>query len=284
LLTHLIMAATLASLWDRKKKVQPSIVSPSVDLTIDTQHINSVDPTYKKLATASRSGSAPSSSQNSEQPADGNKPSGLGHDRKRKRPDLTAEQTQILEALYSSRSCGDPSSEEFHVAVSRTNLSEQLVKDLLDQKRKTKAQKATDHATTAKPTAEADATGGRSIEHGTDAIAASPADDPSATLGPQNVAHDKSQQLLRQLDVTQQAAEPLTKVKSLAAGNTSNASSQRQEQPQCSQSTRQHMLEQYQKELQSCHQQAKAVKPMAALPHFPHGQLSRPEVCLLIPT
>ncbi len=275
------MAATLASLWDRKKKVQPSIVSPSVDLTIDTQHINSADPTCKKLATASRSGSAPSSSQNSEQPADGNKPSGLGQDRKRKRPDLTAEQTQILEALHSSRSCGDPSSEEINVAVSRTNLSEQLVKDLLDQKRKTKAQKATDHATTA---AEADATGGRSIRHGTDAMATSPADDPSATLGPQNVAHDKSQQLLRQLDVTQQAAESLTKVKAVAAGNTSNADSQRQEQPQCSQSTRQHMLEQYQKELQSCHQQAKAVEPMAAVPHFTDGQLSRSEVCLLIPT
>ena len=278
------MAATLASLWDRNKKVQPSIVSPSVDLTTDTQHINSADPTCKKLATASRSGSAPSSSQNSEQPADGNKPSGLGQDRKRKRPDLTAEQTQILEALHSSRSCGDPSSEEINVAVSRTNLSEQLVKDLLDQKRKTKAQKATDHVKTAKPTAQADATGGRSMEHGTDAIETSPADDPSATLGPHNVAHDKSQQLLRQLDVTQQAAEILTKVKSVAAGNTLNASSQRQEQPQCSQSTRQHMLEQYQKELQSCHQQAKAVKPMAALPHFPHGQLSRPEACLLIHT
>lgn len=278
------MAATLASLWDRKKKVQPNIVSPSVDLTIDTNHINSADPTCKKLATASRSAPAPSSSQNSEQPADGNKVSGLGQDRKRKRPDLTAEQTQILEALYSSSSCGDPSSEEINVVASRTNLSEQLVKDLLDQKRKTKAQKATDHVKTAKPTAQADATGGRSMEHGTYAIETSPADDPSATLGPHNVAHDKSQQLLRQLDVTQQAAEILTKVKSVAAGNTLNASSQRQEQPQCSQSTRQHMLEQYQKELQSCHQQAKAVKPMAALPHFPHGQLSRPEACLLIHT
>ena len=278
------MAATLASLWDRKKKVQPNIVSPSVDLTIDTNHINSADPTCKKLATAARSAPAPSSSQNSEQLADGNQPSGLGHDRKRKRPDLTAEQTQILEALYSSSSCGDPSSEEINVAASRTNLSEQLVKDLLDQKHKTKAQKATDHAKTAKPTAQADTIGGKSIEHGTDAIATSPADDPSATLGPQNVAHDKSQQLLRQLDVSQQAAETLKKVRSVAAGDASNADSQRQEQPQCSQSTRQHMLEQYQKELQSCHQQAKAVELMAALPHFTDGQLSRPEVCLLIPT
>lgn len=277
------MAATLASLWDRKKKVQPNIVSPSVDLTID-KHINSADPTCEKLATASRSGSARSSSQNSEQPADGNKPSGSGQDRKRKRPDLTAEQTQILEALYSSSSCSDPSSEEINVAVSRVELSEQLVKDLLDQKHKTKAQKVTDHAETAKPTAQADAVGGRSMEHGTDAIATSPANDPSATLGPQDVAHDKSQQLLRQLDVSQQAAETLTEVKSVAAGNTSNAGSQRQEQPQCSQSTRQHMLEQYQKELQSCQLQAKAVEPMAALPHFTDGQLSRPEVCLLIPT
>lgn len=278
------MAATLASLWDRKKKVQPSIVSPSVDLTSDTQHINSADPTCKKLATASRSCSAPSSSQNSEQPADGNKPSGLGQDRKRKRPDLTAEQTQILGTLYSSRSCGDPSPEEINVAVSRTNLSEQLVKDLLNQKRKTKAQKAIDHAKTAKPAADVDATGGRSMEHGTNAFATSSADDPSATLGLQNVAHHNSQQLLRQLDVTQQAAETITKAESVAAGNTSNAGSQRQEQPQCSQSTRRHMLEQYRKELQSCHQQAKAVEPMAALPHFTDGQLSRPEVCLLIPT
>ena len=278
------MAATLASLWDRKKKVQPNIVSPSVDLTIDKQHINSANPTGQKLATASRSGSAPSTSQNSEQPADGNKPFGSGQDRKRKRPDLTAEQTQILEALYSSSSCSDPSSEEISVAVSRTKLSEQLVKDLLDQKRKTKAQKATDHAKTAKPTAQADAVGGRSMEHGTDAIATSPANDPSATLGPQDVAHAKSQQLLRQLDVSQQAAETLTEVKSVAAGNTSNDGLQRQEQPQWSQSTKQHMLEQYQKELQSCQQQAKAVKPMAALPHFTDGQLSRPEVRLLIPT
>ena len=278
------MAATLASLWDRKKKVQPNFVSPSVDLTIDKQHINSADPTCKRLATASRSGSAPSSSQNGEQPADENKPSGSGQAKKRKRPDLTAEQTQILEALYSSSCCSDPSSEEINVAVTRAKLSEQLIKDLLDQKRRTKAQKATDHAETAKPTAQDDATGSRSMKHGSDAIATSAANDPSATLGSQDVAHDKSQQLLRQLDVSQQAAEPLTEVKSVAAGNTLHAGSQRQELPQCSQSTRQHMLEQYQKELQTCHQQAKAVEPMAALSHFTDGQLSRPEVCLLIPT
>ncbi|DBA98101.1 TPA: hypothetical protein ACH3X1_014721 [Trebouxia sp. C0004] len=269
------MAATLASLWDRKKKAQPNIVSPSVDLVIDKQHINSTSPT---LATASRSGSAPSSFHNSEQPANGNKPSGSGQDRKRKRLDLTPEQTQILEALYSSSSCSNPSSEEINVAVSRAKLSEQLVKDLLDQNRKSKAQKATDHAETAKPTAQADAIGGRSMKHGTGAIATSPANDPSATLGPQDVAHDKSQQLLRQLDVRQQAAETLTEVISEAAGNTLSAGSQRPEQPQCKQSTRPHMLEPYQKELQSCQQQAKAVEPMTALPHFTDGQLSRPEV------
>ena len=283
------MAATLASLWERKKKVQPNTATVPLDLTVETERTDRAEG-FTTCSTAQNSSSGPSCYQSHRKPADVDRVSqgsgcGSGQDRKRKRPDLSAKQVQVLDALHSSSS--DPSPEEVNAAARMAGLSEQLVQDLLVQKCKTKVQKGNEHTKAAKTAASAQT--GAADDASEEPIMVASLDSPAGEVStahaqPADAAHHDPQRLSRpalgQPDAVQQAAHPFTEVRETAAeAHVPDPGPEGQKQPESGQNSRQQMLQQYQAELQSCLQQAGAVQAMAAMPQFADGQLSRPEVC-----
>ncbi len=285
------MAATLASLWERKKKVQLTHASPTVDLTAAEEHTAEHDRGCKAFASATEAQSAKFISQAGNTPTDEDKQPqpATGQDKKRKRPHLSAEQGQILEELHSS--CTDPSANQVNAAAKLTGLSEQLVKDLLEDKRKAKVQKATTWPKAAKPT---DSTQDRAeaaqedMEESVTVKAAdiSSGDSAVAPAGHNSIVADQLQ--LADQDrgpdhASQQASKPAAQAAAAAdqvRKDTDDTQTHEQPEQDHSSSTKQQMLQQYQAELQSCMLQTRSIHPMASLPQFADGHLSRPEVHL----
>ena len=254
------MAATLASLWEKKKKVQPNHATNRIDLSMIDDSVCSSEATAKH----SQTDLSDSLSDHSQVPAPvcSSKQS-QGPDKKRKRAQPSSQQIQVLEKVLDSRH--QHSAEEIISAAKKAALPEQLVKDWLDEQHETQAKKPSVPPQTAKPAAPTPVCvqGSQSLGPNVDVLAA-------ATPAPTNnkvekVAPDQHPQK------AQQASEDFAAAQLTQADKTAS--------PEPKQSAnKQHLLGQHQAQLKQFILQAQAVKPLADLPLFTDGQLNRPEV------
>lgn len=256
----LIMAATLASLWEKKKKLQPNHATKHVDLTVPE------DPTCNTEAT--NRGSQPDVSdclcEYSQVPAPvpaGSSKQSQGPDKKRKRAQLLSSGLQ-------------PSTEEINSAAKKAAVPEQLANDWLSEQHDTQAKKANLLPQTAIPAAPMQ----HDPDSSTPAVGAHRTQSSSldgAVLAAAKTAQafDEHVEVASQhhSGVAQQASEgvstaQLTHPNEAAHSEPSEGTS------------KQHLHECYQAELQQFVQQAQAAKPMADLPLFTDGQMNRAEV------
>ena len=294
------MAATLASLWERKKKLQPNHTSPAVDLTAVDEHMGTADATCKAFRTSADSDTVlVADSRDRSMPADdaGQSQPMSAQDKKRKRAQLSAEQLHVLEGLWNVSN--DPSDTQIHNTVRMEGMSEQLVRDFVDQKRKAKAQRATAWSKASHVTLASQHSTGAACTDSSEAMlvqtaeqletnsfaAANPGLEQhhAAPEGPDRPATqncgrpDGSQQVLKASAETTASANQ-TKL--------TNSDSQMHEHPEHGYSsvTKIQLLRRYQSELQSCMQQSRMLQQPAAVPQFTDGQLSRPEASWLLHT
>ena len=204
--------------------MQPNTANVPLDLTVETERTDRAEE-FTTYSTAQDSSSGPSCYQSHRKPADIERVSQgsgceSGQDRKRKRPDFSAKQAQVLDALHSSSS--DPSPEEIHASARMAGLSEQLVQDLLVQKCKIKVPKGSEHTKAAKTAASAQTGAADDASEQPNMLASldSPAGEVSAAHAqPSNTAHHDPQHPSRhqgQPDAVQQAAHPFTEVQETA--------------------------------------------------------------------
>lgn len=256
------MAATLAALWEKKKKVQAN----RVDLTLSEDLAQTVPPSSQTdisdtLSERCQFTATVSSSKQSQ-----------GQDKKRKRvqvAELSAQQIQILTKLLDSSQ--QPSAEDTKYAAKSAAVSEQLVINWIEEQRETQAKRASVVPLSAKPVA--------SIQQGAEGSASLAQTQASKALGHDD--HTTSAARPAQASSTKEnngpAQQPSEAGDPAAAAQLTQTT--RGASPKQGQSTsKQHLLEQHQNELKQCMQQAQAVTPLADLPSFTDGQLSRPEV------
>ena len=240
------MAATLAALWDRKRK-QPNAPTAPVDLT----ESDNPEPASKALKTQSGCLHAAADvtdaavEESSSQPA-------TAQERKRKRPVLG--QTES-----SENPCGQ---HQGKAVAAGGSVSGQLDADSEGGKRKAKSHKQAAQPKSAEQIAAKQPSASAADTHGsTQEETACPAgnkqqpgsDQPDAPSGEGNAAAGQPQSQQELPGTAQQQAD-------LCSTN------------------KQQLLQQYQSQLQSCLEQAKIAQPMGALPQFADAQLNRQEV------
>lgn len=271
------MAATLASLWEKKKKVQPNHATNRVDLNITEDSACNSEATARKLQTDASDGLSGHSQATA---LDSSSMQSLGPGKKRKRAQLSSQQLQLLEKVLGSSH--QPSTEEISSAAKKAAVPEQLVQDWLDEQHDTQAKKASVLPQTAKlavpmqhdldgSAAFVCAQGSQSLDAHDDALAA-------ANLAQADTKHKKVSR--HELPgKAQQASEDVTAAQLAKPSNVASP-----EQPQST--SKQRLLEQHRAELKQCMQQAQVAKPLADLPLFTDGQLNRPEVrtILILPS
>ena len=263
------MAATLASLWEKKKQVKPDHATNHVALTVTEDPASNSGATATNFQTHVHDGLshhshlyAPDSSIMQSQ----------GPDKKRKRAQPSSQQLQILQKVLSSSH--QPSTEEISSAAKKAAVPEQVVKHWLEEQQETQAKKASvlpQNAKVAVP-----------MQHDPDGSTPAICRQASHSLGAHDdvlAATNLTQAYVRCRDVAvhehpgkaQQAREDVAAAQLAQSHNTAS--------PKATQSTsKQHLLEQHGAELKQCMQQARAMKPLADLPLFTDGQLNRPEV------
>ena len=264
------MAATLASLWEKKKKVQPNHATNRVELTITEDSACNSEATAKH----SQTDFSDSLSDHSQVPAPvcSSKQS-LGPDKKRKRAQPSCQQILALEKVLDSRQ--QPSAEEINSAAKKAALPEQLVKDWLDEQHETQAKKPSVPPQIAKSAAP--------LQHDPDGSTPSVCVQGSPSLGPDVVAlaaakpaptnnNGEEDAPGQHPGEAQQASEDFAAAQ-LTRPNNKTASLEPKQS-----ASKQHLLEQHQAQLKQLILQAQAVKPLADLPFFTDGQLNRPEV------
>lgn len=259
------MAATLASLWEKKKKVQANHVTNRVDLTSEelgqTVNPNRQTDVSDSLSEQCQGAVTVSSSKQFQ-----------GPDKKRKRAQVaepSAQQIQILASLLGSGR--QPSTEEIKCAAESAAVCEQLVISWIDEQHEKQAKKASVAPLSAKPAAPMlHGTGGSAPVAQTQGSEAVGQDDHVVTAaGLADNKHDK-------ISSGQRPSEASADVTAAAAQLTqpNKNASPKQEQS----ISKQHILEQHQSALKQAMQQAQAVKPLADLPLFTDGHLNRTEV------
>ena len=263
------MAATLASLWEKKKKTQPSHAANCVDLTL-TEVCAHKSQSIAKSFQPDTSDGLPDQLQIAAPVNDSKQYQ--GPDKKRKRTQPSAQEIQILEKCLGRSD--QSSNEDITHAAKQAAVPEELVKEWFDEQRETRAKKASVLPLTAKPAAsmQHDADGSPSVC--AQSSQASGPDDHvlAATRLAQAGTECKRVSPDQQPGQAQQANEDHTAAAQLTQPN-------RTASPEVVQSTsKQHLLAQHQLELKQSMQQAQAVKPLAELPLFTDGQLNRPEV------
>ena len=258
------MAATLASLWEKKKKVQPDHATDRVDLNITEDCARNSGPTAGNLQRHVNDGL----SDHSQVPApEGCSVQSRGPAKKRKRAQPSSQQLQLFGKVFGSSH--QPSSEEISSAAKKAAVPEQLVKEWLDEEHETQAKKASVLPQTAKvavPTQQdLDGNAPSLCAQGSQSLGAQ--DD---VLAVANVAQAdiKYKKVSRHehLGKAQQASENVAAAQLAQPNNTASLEATHS-------TNKQHLLEQHQAELKSCLQQAQAMKPLADLPLFTDGQL-----------
>lgn len=267
------MAATLTSLWEKKKKLQPNHATKRVDLTVTEDPSCSSEATHRDtqpdvscLSDYSQV-PAPVLAGSSKQPQ--------GPDKKRKRAQASSQPIQDLAQGLSSGH--QPSTEEIISAAKKAAVPEQLARDWLSEQHDTQANKANILPQTAIPAAPMQCDPGSSTPsvgaHRSQSL--SPDDAVLAATKMAQAADERDKVAPRQhSDQAQQAqqaradhaAEQLTQSMEAAHPEPSQGAS------------KQHLLARYQAELKQIVQQAQAAKPLASLPLFSDGQLNRAEV------
>ena len=263
------MAATLASLWEKRKKVQPDHATDRVDLDITEDCARNSGPTAGNLKRHVNDGL----SHHSQVPApEGCSVQSQGPAKKRKRAQPSSQQLQLFGKVFGSSH--QPSSEEISSAAKQAAVPEQLVKEWLDEQHETQAKKASVVPQTTKIAVPMQqdldgnnpsfcAQGSQSLGAHDDVLAA-------ANMAQADIKHKKVSRHVHPGNA-QQASENGAAAQLAQPNNTASLEATHS-------TSKQHLLEQHQAELKNCLQRAQAMKPLADLPFFTDGQLNRPQV------
>lgn len=257
------MAATLASLWEKKKKVQAN----RVDLTLNEDLAQTVPPSSQTdvsdtLSEHCQITATVSSSKQSQ-----------GQDKKRKRAQVAEPSSQQIQILTKLRDGSQqPSAEDTKYAAKSAAVSEQLLMHWSDEQHDTQAKRANVEPLSAKPAA--------SVQHGAEGSASLAQAQASKAL--RHDDHTNSAARPAQVNSTKENIGPAQQLSEARGDPTAAAQlthTIRGASPKQGQSTsKQHLLEHHQHELEQCMQQAQAVQPLADLPAFTDRQFNRPEV------
>lgn len=260
------MAATLASLWEKKKKLQPNHVTNRVDLTLTEDPTCSNEARHRNTQPDVNGCLSDYSQVPAPVPAGSSKQS-QGPDKKRKRAQASSQPIQDVAQVLSSRH--QPSAEEVNSAAKKTAVPEQ---GWLSEQHDTQDKKANILPHTAIPAAP--------MQHDPD--------NTTPSVGAQRTQSSSPSDAVLAATTTAQAADKHDKV---APQQHSQQASEDHAAAQLTQpidaanpepslgTSKQHLLERYQAELKQFVQQAQAAQPLAGLPLFNDGQLNRAEVC-----
>ena len=241
------MAATLASLWEKKKKVQPNPAINQVDHSL-TEGPGGDSQANAKAFQAGESGN--SCSRQCDKAADpvGSDRQTFRPEKKRKRAQLSGEQDANFDILQGSN--GQLSAED---TIDAGRKVEQLKKILSDQ------------------------------QHNADNKSPMACAESSQVLGPDKTDTTSTKQGQADAEcadaaTSQQVVSGQTTAAPAAAAILAHNGSLSEVSEQAQASNKEHVLKQHQSQLTQCIQQAQAIKPMADLPCLIDGQLDRAQV------
>lgn len=263
------MAATLASLWEKKKKLQPNHAAKHVDLTVTEDPTCSSEATHRDTQ-PDVSGCLSDYSQ-VHAPAGSSKQS-QGPDKKRKRAQASSQPIQDVAQVLSSGH--QPNIEENDSASKKAAAPEQLAKDWLSEQHDKPAKKANILSQTAIPAAPMQ----QDPDRGTPSVGAqcSQSSTPhDAVLAAANTAQAVNEHV--KVAPRQHSGEAQQADEDHAAAQLTRPVKAANLEPSLG-TNKQHLLERYQAELKHFVQQSQAAKPLAGLPLFNDGQLNRAEV------
>lgn len=244
------MAATLASLWEKRKKVQPNSATSHRDHNLTEDVGGNSQATAKAFQAGESSKNCSTHCQRAAAPVSSDRQTS-GPEKKRKRAQLSVEQDETFDILQGSNS--QLSAEDTKDAARKAEQLETMLRD----------------------------------QHNADSKGPLTCAQSSQVLGPDKTDSVTTKQVHANAQSTnvktsQQVLSGQTNEGLSAAAHLGHNGSLNEISDQAQASSKQELLKQHQSQLAQCMQQAQAMKPMADLPLFIDGQLNRAQVRAVI--